>query len=85
MAMTKNQTTYTIEAYEFKTSERLAADIEKAIEICNNLNIPISKSIEFRPSFANNTYGLAYRNTSNCKSGKVGEQIIKNFLEIKEI
>lgn len=68
--MTKNQTTYTVEAYEFKTSERLAADIEKAIEICNNLNIPISKSIEFRPSFANNTYGLAYRNTSNCKSGK---------------
>lgn len=48
--MTKNQTAYTIEAYEFKTSERLAADIEKAIEICNNLNIPISKSIEFRPS-----------------------------------
>lgn len=56
--MTKNQTTYTVEVYEFKTSERLAADIEKAIEICNNLNIPISKSIEFRPSFANNTYGL---------------------------
>lgn len=71
--MTKNQTAYTIEAYEFKTSERLAADIEKAIEICNNLNIPISKSIEFRPSFANNTYGLAYRNTSNCKSGKGGK------------
>lgn len=47
--MTKNQTTYTIEAYEFKTSERLAADIEKAIEICNNLNIPISKVLNSDP------------------------------------